>query len=453
MSIFDGLTKALESKGYTAASHINRNTIFAKEYDEINLPSDTIQPDGSLDLYDDVQIYLDIQYKRKRKSFVIRSNGWVGHIPLNDRHVLEVETRVPISNLERIVARSPNSEIKTFSRYFHSYLETEERPQCLFDLLTDQFLASIDQIRSEGLLKEYVRRDKVASTPYGRINVFRTAIHTQKSRTPIAVFSSFERTVDNAPNRVVFLTLIRLLQYYENFQGPGNNRRFAKLRDAAIYFDGVGRASRSETTLSSIAAYAKHIPEHKIAYIDALRVAGYIVGDYGLAIRGSGGLMLAPAIVIDMAKVFENYARNVLRTLINDSNIRVLDGNNEGNQGARKNLFTDLNITINSIPTAKPDIVIEVSGDTRLIIDVKYKPAAIIPDRSEINQILCYAARYSCKNVMILYPSLPFNNLIDVQHIGNIESFSLYRGSIDLSTDDLISTEKSFSESILNIIQ
>jgi 5-methylcytosine-specific restriction enzyme subunit McrC len=149
-----------------------------------------------------------------------------------------------------------------------------------------------------------------------------------------------------------------------------------------------------------------------------------------------------------MADIFESYAREVLRQgLAAVSGYKVLDGNIAGADGAKRDLFDSFDLE-GSNPSATPDIVVEGDGRILAVIDVKYKPSRKIPDRSEINQIMCYGARYDCDKVMILYPQ-PIKDQAPVCSIGMIGPIQVLRASLDLKAADLKAEEKSFATAIL----
>lgn len=443
-----GLAEALGTKGHAGINHIEREVIRTIEHDEIDLPSDVIQADGTLDLYKDVQSYFEIQYKRKRQRFILRNNGWVGHIPLNDRYTLEIETRVPVANLERIIDRAPTDKITLFSQYTHAYLSVDDRPKSLFDILTDRFLFALGEVRNAGLHKQYLQRERVSGSPAGRLNPFQTVIRTKATGIPTAVYSTFERTADVGANRLLRSAIERLIGYYLPLEDAGSGARLDKLIDASEHFTEIKTASSSEAMPSSIARYARSLPEHRSAYFDALRLAGYIVTEQGMAIRGSGGLVLAPATVVDFAAIFESYARAILLQEFAATGVQVLDGNVGGAGGAKESLFTELALQASN-PPMKPDIVLKRDGESALIIDVKYKPPQQLPERSETDQLVCYATRYGCQRAMVLYPAFPEGRNSPVELVGTIGQIQLLRGVLDVGAQNLELIEKNFAGAVL----
>ena len=172
-------------------------------------------------------------------------------------------------------------------------------------------------------------------------------------------------------------------------------------------------------------------------------VTHLIVYDLGLSIRQAGGIAILPSILIDMATVFEGYMRRVLADgLADDPAIQVKDGNREGDGGAKLLLYDPVQAGLKS-PDATPDMVIEVDGRPVLIIDAKYKPAPKLPDRSDVNQVIVYGARYATPRVMLLHAGRP-QGRAPLELCGSIGGFNVYNGMIDLNATPIEDEEKAF---------
>ena len=140
-------------------------------------------------------------------------------------------------------------------------------------------------------------------------------------------------------------------------------------------------------------------------------------------------------------------ARETLRRWVPDwEAYEVLDGNVSGKEGGRVDLFSRFDIEGNS-PAATPDLVLTRADRVRAVIDVKYKPAKRVPDRAEINQVVCYGARYGCAKVIVVYPEVPSGSK-KFCSIGMVGSIQLYRASLDLNATDLDADEQRFAESV-----
>ncbi|WP_127900544.1 5-methylcytosine restriction system specificity protein McrC [Solirhodobacter olei] len=435
------LEAAFRGRGLAASGGIARIAIPAIEHETVALPSELVRDDGSLDLYEDVLNRFRPTYQRNRPS--IQCSGWVGYIPLNDSYALEVSTRVPVGNLERLVGMAAGYTPAVLRKYSRLFSDSEDRPEALVDLLADQLLGAFDRIWSGGLLQSYGRVVNSGSTPSGRIMPFETEWKSAKVGRPTAVSTAFRRTPDFGPNRLLRHAFEKLLARYLGLSEPTQRLRTQRLRAAIARLEGVGRASPSELTTQAIAQYVTRLPYHHEAYADALLVAHLVVYDLGLSIRQAGGVAILPSILIDMALVFEAYVRRVLAEgLADDPSLEVKDGNRAGDGGAKLALYDPLAVGTNN-PAVTPDIVIERDGTPVLVIDTKYKPAPRMPDRGDVNQVVVYGIRYSADRIMLLHAGRP-EGRDQAEFCGEIGGFKVFNGMIDLDAVPIEDEERAF---------
>ncbi|WP_375462955.1 restriction endonuclease [uncultured Methylobacterium sp.] len=381
----------------------------------------------------------------------VQCGRWVGFIPLNARYALEVGTRVPVANLERLIGLTDYApETLAYLRHFS---RTAERPSALFDVLANRLLDAFDQVWEHGLIKDYARRERVGSSPVGKIDPFKSAWRTAKAGRPVASSSAFERTPDNGANRLLRQAFERLLGHYSGLAtGSAIQRdRLTRIRRGLERLKGVGRPTAAEVTASAVTGYVRRLPAYHEGYPDALVIAQIVVADMGPAIRGAGGLASLPSILVNMEEIYERYARRLLAEwLSRDGATRVLNGNVDGAGGAKAPLFTDLRAGLKN-PPATPDIVIADAAGTRLIIDVKYRPSQDVPDPSERNQVIGYGARFGCDRIMILYAGRkPAQG--HVAFVGRIGAFSLFTGHIDLGAESIMDEERAFVEAVAALV-
>ncbi|WP_076070430.1 5-methylcytosine restriction system specificity protein McrC [Sphingomonas montana] len=446
MTGFGAISNLLRAAGRDPEDTLEQ--IGTTEHTDVPLPAGVLRSDGSLDLYDDVKALVEIKYDRRRGGLTIRSNGWIGHIPLNDRVTLAVSTKVPVANLERIIDRAtfPPHAFKTLTAYRRRYAETTERPASLMDLLADSFIAALRAIRDEGLLKTYMEREHVGTSPSGRVDPIRSLIRTRTAGTPIAVSFRYERTFDCASNRLLSLALDRLIHRYHDATAKASSRAasLAELRD---WLPRVGRPTRLDFSPEGIGRQIVWLPPHHGDYGPALTLAGYLVADLGLSLLGDGGMADAAVALVNMDHIFEGYCRNVLRQRLG-ADYRILDGNVQGETGAQVPLFTTSRVPSAKGSTAEPDIVIKRDDTTSMVIDVKYRQGSAVPAREVMNQLACYAARFGCNHVMALYPAIPDGRTAVVEEVGEIGLLRILRGTIDVSRPDLEAAEDDFCDAV-----
>jgi 5-methylcytosine-specific restriction enzyme subunit McrC len=176
-------------------------------------------------------------------------------------------------------------------------------------------------------------------------------------------------------------------------------------------------------------------------YASAVEIAGIIINERSADIDRRGDDLDLTAVVVNFDILFEEYTRNILKASQHRRALDavVLDGNKTG----RKNLFDGT-----TFPKAQPDVVIKGNdGEPLLVVEVKYKS---VPDRSDINQAITYAASYRVDNVAIVYQAaVPADaGLIRIGSIGNI---TLYRYGIQLDSGNIEEEEIKLASSMFSL--
>ena len=427
-------------------------TVFPlREHEDLELPADMIGGGGALELYEEVGKRVEVRYRRQTGRFAIRSGGWVGYMPLNDRYALNIQPRVPVANLERVLVRSGDARVDTWWNRSRRYGVSGDRARTLYDILADRFLVALEEVWREGVLKGYVREEMDGAGPVGRIEPYGTRLLTQRGGRPRALFSAFVRTTDCPGNRVLRTAACRLRRWYEKAEvTEGHDERRRKVARACGRLQAIARPAKdSEITGQGIEAYIERLPVGHASYAGALRMAVLIVSGGGVGISGGGEAVALPVVLVDMADVFERYARQILRREADrNGTLSVRNGNVGGTQGGRVELFESLEMD-GDRPAATPDIVVGDGEGVVAVVDVKYRPARRIPERSEINQVVTYGVRYNCRKVMILYPETPKGGAT-VSLIGKIGAIGVYRGSLDLGAENLDREERQSGSRILS---
>lgn len=444
------INELFSGRGFAASRQVIRTPVYGKEHETVPLPVDIIRDDGTLDLYPDVTKLFRPVFDNGVPS--IQCGGWVGYIPLNDRYALEVSPRVPIGNLERLIGMAIGYSPRVLENYTRNFSHSDELPDSLLDVLADQLLGAFDAVWESGLLKSYQRMQRTGSSPFGRIDPFQTTWRSAKAGLPTAVSSAFHRTTDFAPNRILRFAFEKLLARYDGNKTQNQRRRTLRIRQAAGRLEGLGKPSRFDLAPEEIARTIRHLPIQHERYADALMLAQLVISGSGFSIRGNDGMAILPSIIIDMAKVFESYVRRVLvEHFKGDSHINVWDGNTAGPAGAKTTLFDPIEPGVKNVPVT-PDIVIEVNGTVRLVIDAKYKPAAKQPERNDVNQVVLYGARYGAERVMLLHAGRDENE-VGVSLLGKVGPYEVYTARTSLNATAIESEEKQLAEGVRALLQ
>ena len=350
------------------------------------------------------------------------------------------------------MARGADVGVDILGNYVQRYGPASEKPDALYDVVTDRFLETMDRIWRDGLLKMYRREALCGAMPFGRIDPFGTELLLNRTGRPVAVFAAFVRTEDCVANRLLKAATDRLLRWYEGAEDRGRGRRVERLREARGRLNAVGSWVRGwELNLGGEERYIERLSVRHVAYVEAMRLAGHIVRDWGIGVKGPQGDVVLPIVLVNMADVFEKYARQVLRReAMERGAVRVRDGNSGGRDGAKVDLFREFHGGTTS-PVATPDIVIDDDEGVLAVVDIKYKPAGSVPERGDVNQIVTYAVRYKCRKAMILYPDT-LGGSGSVSFVGRIGEILLYQGSLNLGAENIVLEERRSSRAMLEAL-
>lgn len=379
----------------------------------------------------------------------LQARGYIGLIPLNDRVAIDVIPRTPVRNLSRLLMvaqHAPDLLLRT-RRYAHDPLWADS----LLDAYAYGLLDRMDEIASNGLLREYHNRVETTSFPRGRILAGSTIrqLHVRGIRHQ-AVASWFERDPDNAANRCLKYALWFLAQRLSQATSPTGKRRYLLDRLAPLY------AIFSDVTLDHSLAFLhdglvngeRRLPSLRAYYRPALDIATAIILEHGVKLDAGGDAIRLPSLILNMNRLFEHYLRNALRTQGREQQWEheVLDGNTDG----RALLFDDA-----PSEDATPDIVLRdpITSRCSLILEVKNVPIkGIYSDRSAIEQAVTYGVSYRCNQVVLAHPRSHSGDFSGLRLQGKLGELAIYQYVYDLSADPLENEEARFAVAIQELV-
>jgi 5-methylcytosine-specific restriction enzyme subunit McrC len=407
--------------------------------------SDLLDDAGELQLNPDVEAkdYFTIQLVKGKVR--LQARGFIGLIPLNDRVAIDVVPRTPVRNLSRLLMvaqHAPDLLLRT-RIYAHDPLWADS----LLDAYAYGLLNQMEEIASQGLLREYHNRVETTSFPRGRILTGSTIRRLQiRGIQHQAVASWFERDPDNAANRCLKYSLWFLAQRLSREASAHGKRRYLLDRLAPLY------AMFSDVTLDHSLSFLhdrlvrgeQRLPSLRAYYRPALDIATAIILAHGVKLDTAGDVIHLPSLILNMSLLFENYLRNVLRTHGYEQQWRheVLDGNTDG----RTLLFDDP-----PSEDATPDIVLRdpITSRCPLIVEVKNVPVkGMHSDRSAIEQAVTYGVSYRCNQVVLAHPRSHSGNFSGLRLQGKVGNLAIYQYVFDLSTDPLENEEARFAATI-----
>jgi 5-methylcytosine-specific restriction enzyme subunit McrC len=389
------------------------------EYAPIPLrPEEVLSPSGEL-LLDPNIIGKYVRVDFKRGDLRVSTMGVSGLIPLNGQVAVQVTPRFPLRNLNHMVSvcgYSPTALAAT-----RRYASTRDMADWLWEVMTDGLLAGIDVIRQQGLLRAYVRRADMSSSPHGHIETTSTMLrHASRGVRHKVDYSWFERTVDNAENRCLKSAVVRLYQRFVSApRTAGSRHRIARLAEAQRLLADVPDDRQRRFLRDPTVAGLRMLPEARSYYRPVLDLAKVVIDERGVqvdsdALRGS---LVLPSMLIKTEDLFEDFVRlGLQQAFADDHDIDVLDGNKVP---ALRTLYEPLSSTaaagmagVAALLTqesgqAKPDLVFRTrDGSVPLVGDVKYTRVAEHADRGELEQVLLYGVRYGSPVVLTVHPKL-----------------------------------------------
>lgn len=401
----------LSSDGGATVSDLGepRKPYEVEEHEAIEIPLSDLMEGDRLHLYPEVtrKNYFRVYFKDDRLLF--QAGGFVGLIPVNPRVAIFVRQRVPVRNLERLIAVAEHAPV-SLAPHERSYAVHEESNPSLLDLLARAFLASLSVVEAEGLYREYEQTVEDTSFPRGRILMGQTVHrHAARGVSNRITASWFAQSIDTAPNRCLKYAIWYLAGRYNSVRlnRAGAKSILYELNRVYHLFNGV-ELDRSRRFLDdSLVADPGRLPSIRAYYRNTINLASTIIRDQGVTFDGRGDDVLMASFLINMETVFESYLRVVLRRRLESLSpkVKVLDGNKSGSHGGKKLLFDEAPSEI-----ATPDIVIGMTTRSAtapqypLLIEVKYKKIRGAPERSDINQAISYATSYRAPHVVLAHP-------------------------------------------------
>jgi len=429
-----------------------REVLQVREYQQISVSADRLLSNGQLRLYPEVAEKDFIRARFSGQELKIQPGPYVGLIPLNDDISLEIQPRVPISNLSRLF-RVTEREPVELENFLREYEEQTGSMSSYIDFMAESLLRSIRRLNVEGKHQNYQREVKRGSFPKGNIHFGRTVKELKsKGIDHELIYSNFVRSKDNNLNRCVKYTIHYLLMRYRSMEEGRKNKikYISQLNKRFRDFRGV-KLDHSESFLRDEKVSDTNLIGKKYsAYKRIIPICKAIIKDKGIKLESFRGDIKASSILVKVDLVFEDYNRNMLKKeLGKNSKIRVLDGNKDGKNGAKKPLFDNKNE-----PEATPDIVIEKesSGEYEIVIEVKYKPVPKnrYPKRSDMNQLIAYSSSYKSKKAVLLHLSKEKEYW---QKIGNIGSTDFYKYGFCIGADDIEDQDTKLADFIRSLIE
>lgn len=397
-----------------------------KEFDPVEIPLDALVVGDSISIYADTDKYFDMAYRGGRLVVSPKSN--VGFIPINDSVAIQVSPRFPIDNLFYILKRS-SAVLRFIDGYVRSYDFVGDQEADPIELLAGKFSASLQRILANGVLKRYVTYHD-ASPFSGSLDLSETiSLYLSKGINYRQSWFCDELSENVFENSMIKSASSRVIDYFAGKTDLSSKKIVLVLRKCLKEFDFVTEVSLgSRIDETSIARLVQKLPNFHREYATVIWLAYLILARRGLAIESAGKVSF-DTFVVNMAAVFEDYVRSIVRDFFHemDCGYSVVDGNKDGAP-----LFSTT-----TEYTVKPDVYLKENGKSFAVIDMKYKPDMKSSDRYEV---LAFCEALQVKRAIIVSPGE--GRLVRVgMTAGGIEMYSL---KINISATDMPDAERSF---------
>ncbi len=323
----------------------------------------------------------------------LRTQNYVGIIETRQGRVIEILPKVDLAQGETDQRENTRRVFMNMLRDWRRLGETpwndagirHIRRFNMLEAFIHLFLTNVILLTRRGLARAYRTQEANLACLRGRI------LFPQHIRENLVDRSRFyvgfdEFTADRPANRLIHSALQRLMGIARH---PANRQRLHQLR---ILFSSVPLS----TNLN--ADWARHQVDRSMRQYDAVMpwVRLFLFG-HGLATFA--GAHVNRALLFPMQEVFEDFVTAALRRHQQDFAVH--------SQGTGQHLAID--DRDQEWFYLKPDIVLQERGQTRFILDAKWKRL----DPSERNhnikqpdvyQLFAYGRRYDCRRVALIYP-------------------------------------------------
>jgi len=384
------------------------------EFDEIVpkfIPEDDFDHEVARMLYYDKKkrIFIEFPSSVNSYNYVIRSNGYIGYIPLNEKYSLKIKPKVVITNIFRMLEYAYNLKRFEFLEGTLAIDSIEDIYERLANILSKRI---IDRNR-KGLFRDYVQHTERLPYFRGRVKIVPTVLSLLRGSLRIECDYQ-EHTAEVEDNQILTWVLFQLRRF--NFQ-----REEVKRNNRRAYRELINKVGlRQVEPRDCINRFYHRLNQD---YKPMHGLCRFFLENCGPGLE-MGEFDFIP-FVIHMPTLFESFVAEWLRlNLPPEYKIRIQFRTQLDSEG-RFSFQIDL-------------VLLEASTGTVLgILDTKYKRNPD-PAGDDIQQIVAYAVSMETKNAYLIYPSAITRN-VDFIIGNNIRIRSL---TFDLGQDPEIAGQE-----------
>ena len=352
------------------------NILELKEEEPFTFSEGDIDSETAKTLYDEHKKKISLECNPWNHTYTLRSNGYIGYIPINEHYTIKIKPKVNVSNVFRMLEYA--YKLKSFELL--EGLTNIESTEDLFERFVNILARRILDRNRKGLYCDYIEKSDILPFLRGRTKIVSTTVSMLRGGlSPTCEFEEY--TSDLEENQILLWTLYQL-------------RRFQIKRDDVKNV--VRKAYRElihKSSLNQIAPEAcinRFYNRLNQDYKPLHGLCRFFLEHVGPGIE-QGSYDFLP-FVIHMPSLFESFVAEWLKE-------------NVPPEYKVKNQYT-ARFDIEGKFEFRIDIIISdaFTGESLCVLDTKYKVSPK-PEESDIYQIFTYAATMETKNAFLVYPS------------------------------------------------
>ena len=178
------------------------NTIELTEYKPCNIPRDQIPQEIIDELKEKYKskLQINLKYTKQGDQWLIISQGWVGYIPINNDWNFQINPKVPIRNIFKMLEYAYN--IKSF-QFLDGLMTCESLPD-FYNRLATIFAHRILNRIQKGLYSTYIKQSQELNYVKGKIDI-KTMIKHPWKPTLTSQYDNFTQDIED--NQILLWTI------------------------------------------------------------------------------------------------------------------------------------------------------------------------------------------------------------------------------------------------------
>jgi len=308
-------------------------------------------------------------------NWVLRNEGYVGHIQLPENGSIELKPGIDLDNVFGMLEYA--YDLGEFNLAEENVYDSET-VQGFYDKIASIFARNVNKRRKQGLYRSYQDREEKSQRIRGRIDFGKTV---QKPWNPKAHVKYREMTSDNEENQILLYTLNRISR-----SGFAREDTYQEVRRGIRSL----RGSISYREFESNDCVGRRYNHLNQDYQRMHALARLILDTSGPSYEAGDAEMIPYTVYMpDLYELF--VARWLSQNLPSGYSVDAQEQVDLGETG----LFYRIDVVLNDDRT----------GETVAVLDTKYRePDNERPDTGEVNQVLGYAKRVETDRAFLIYP-------------------------------------------------